>query len=87
MVSCVEGEGGGTRTLVYFSEAVFLDPSGISRIPSEALAPPSDEISASDPTLSSLSVRADFFDALGFAAGFFAVCFVVAFAPFFCEKL
>ena len=70
--------------MVYFSDAVFLGPSGIACIPLEAPAPPSDEISASDPMLSSLSTRADFFVALGFATGFFAVCFVVLFVPFLC---
>ena len=84
MVSCAEDEGRGARTLVYFSDAVFLGPSGIACIPLEAPAPPSDEISASDPTLSFLSTRADFFVALGFAGGFFAGCFVGAFVPFFC---
>ena len=72
------------RTLVYFSEADFLRPSGTACILLEAPAPPSDDTSASDPTLSSMSARTAFFVALGFAAGFLAVCFVIAFAPFFC---
>jgi hypothetical protein len=86
VVSWVENEGGGVRTLVYFSEAVFLGPADAACIPLEAPAPPSDDISASDPALSSLSTRAAFFVALGFAGGFLAVCFVVAFVPFFCAS-
>ena len=69
---------------MYFSEAVFFDPSGTACIPLEGPATLSDDISPSDPALSSLSTRATFFVALGFAAGFLAVCFVVVFAPFFC---
>ena len=53
-------------------------------MPSEALAPPPEDISASESIFSSLSTRAAFFVALGFAAGFFAVGFAVAFAAFFC---
>ena len=74
----------GDRTFVYFSEAVFFDPSGTACILLEASAAPSDDISASDPALSSLSTRAVFFAALGFAVDFFTVCFVVTLAPFFC---
>lgn len=69
--------------MVYFSEADFFDPSGTGCTPLEAPASPSDDISASDPALSSLSASAAFFAALGLAGGFLAVCFVAAFAPSF----
>ena len=71
------------RTLVYFSEAVFFGPSCAASIPLEGPAPASDDISASDPALASLAVRAAFFVALGFAAGFLTVCFVVTFGSLF----
>lgn len=75
----------GVRTLVYFSEADFFGPSDAACILLEAPAPScEDDISTSDPTLSSMSTRAAFFAALGFAVGFLAVCFVVVFALLFC---
>lgn len=68
---------------MYFSEAVFFDPSVTARIPLEGPAPLSDDISTSDPALASLSVRAAFFAALGLATDFLTGCFVVAFASLF----
>ena len=83
MVSCAE-YGRDRRTLVYFSEAVFFDPFCAACTPLEGPEPPSDDISSSDPALASLSTRAAFFAAFGFATGFLTVCFVVTFtAPFF----